>query len=624
MKAMGVGLFRFMGFLGVGFIVMGNISLKAQQANLPPEVINYADTVLYNGKILTADDAFSVVEAVAIRGGRFLAIGTKDRILPMAGPNTRQIDLKGKTVIPGIVDLHEHPFTEGMMYAWHRKWIPEIPMREYGEEWLNADEVLKGIRLAVARAKPGDLVIIPRTYVQQGIQGGGGMGKSMCQVVSLQQIDEISGDVPVFFIGIVNLSAFAVNSKAASLIKPFIKGNDPVFRQEGKACLATGGDIDGVLPPSVQAVNDFIYWATPLEQQLEDYRKASREISSRGITLAKEHTALPLTTGIRELWARGELTVRMRMPMPLTPVLSGNTVQIPPEDAETLFRRIGNMSGIGDDMLRFVGMRPPAVGGNMMGGDEWTFEPKTRPYPDRWGNPSPYGGRVGEGGKEAFRGREALVQAVRFGWDVSADHTVGDRAVHEVLLAFKEGLQNQIVKRPNQHLTINHTPNARLDDIKLMKQLGVNVSIGSWHVLAKPMLEAGLMEYGTERVNDMLPMQSYIKEGMKPALEGDTFDYPTFWRLEKAITKKDDTYHRVWNPKEAVTRRQALLMATNWPAIQIGENDRLGTIEPGKYADLVILDKDYMTVPEDQIHTINPLVTILQGKVVYEVEGGLK
>jgi len=598
-------------------------SLQAQ-TNLPPELVHYADMVLYNGKILTADEKFSSVEAVAIREGRILVTGKSDYILQMAGPKTLRIDLKGKMVIPGIVDLHEHPFTEGMMYAWNHKWLPELPIREYGEEWTDGNEVLKGIRSAVAKAKPGEFVMIPRTYVQQGIAGGGGIGKSVCQVVTLKQIDEASGDVPVFFIGIVNLTAFAVNSKAATLIKPLIKGNDPVFREEGKACLATGGDIDGILPPSVQAVNDFIYWSRPLEEQLADYREASHFISSRGITLAKEHTALPLTTGIRELWARGDLTVRMRMPYPLTPVVSGNTVQIPPEDAETLFRRIGNMSDIGDDMLRFLGIRPPAVGGNMMGGDEWTFDPKVRPYPDRWGNPSPYGGRPGEGGKEAFRGREAMVQAVRYGWNVSADHVVGDRAVHEVLLAFQEGLENQLVKRPNQHLTINHTPNARLDDIKLMKQLGVDASIGSWHVFAKPMLEAGLIEYGTERIAHMLPMQSYITEGMKPALEGDTFDYPTFWRLEKAITKKDDTYQRTWNPSEAVTRQQALWMVTSWPALQIGEEKKLGTIEAGKYADLVVIDRDYMTVPEDSIHEIKILMTILGGKIVHEVEGAVR
>ncbi len=112
--------------------------------------------------------------------------------------------------------------------------------------------------------------------------------------------------------------------------------------------------------------------------------------------------------------------------------------------------------------------------------------------------------------------------------------------------------------------------------------------------------------------------------GLKPALEGDTFDYPTFWRHEKAITKKDDKYGRVWNPDEAVTRKEALWMTTNWPAYHLGEQDKLGTIAVGKLADLLVIDRDYMTVPEDEISEIQPVMTITGGKVVYEVEGGLK
>lgn len=625
MKTFGWGVWRSLpGAALLGAVMTSTAGfLAAQQASLPPEVIAYADSVFYNGKILTADDNFTVVEAVAIRGGRFLAIGKSDRILAMAGPQTRKMDLKGKTVIPGIVDLHQHPFTEGMMQVWNEKWLPEIPIRKYGQEWRSVEEALKGVEGAVARAKPGELVMIPRTYVSEGRASEGGIGRNVCQQMTLAQLDAISPNTPVFFMGIVNLSAFAVNSKAAELIKPLLPPGASVFRQEGKPCLATGGDIDGVLPPSVQAVNDFIYWATPLEDQMATYRAASQVISSRGITLAKEHTALPLLTGIRELWSRGELTVRLRMPFPLTPALSGQTVQIPAQDAETLFRRIGNLSGVGDDLLRFVGVRPPAVGGNMVGGDVWTIDPKINPYPDRWGNPSPYGGREGEGGAEAFRGREALVQAVRYGWDVSADHTVGDRAVAEVVKAFEEGLKNQVVKRPNQHLTINHTPLARPQEIQRMRELGISASIGSWHILQDAMLDAALLHQGTERVNNMLPMKSYITLGMKPALEGDTFDYPTFWRMEKAITKKDDKYKRVWNPKERVTREEALWMCTNWPAYHIGEEKKIGSIEAGKYADLVVIDRDYMTTPEDQIHQIQTLLTVLEGKVVYEAAGGL-
>ncbi len=368
----------FLLFIAICLVVAGFPvhRLEAQQTNLPPEIIAYADTVLYNGKILTADDGFNVVEAVAIRDGKFLAVGTTDRIVPMAGPNTRKIDLGGRTAMPGIIDLHQHPFTEGMMNYWDNKWLPEIPRRVYGQDWINAEEAVAGIKGAVERAKPGEMVMIPRTYVQEGIAGGGGKGKNFCELVTLAEIDAVSGDTPVFFLGIVNLSAFAVNSKAASLIQPFLPEGVAVFREEGKACLATGGDI--------------------------------------------------------------------------------------------------------------------------------------------WGKASPYGGREGEGGeKEAFRGREAMVQAVRFGWDVSADHTVGDRSVHEVLKAFEEGLDSQLVKRPNQHLTINHTPLVRLEDIQKMKELGVIASIGSWHILFPPMLEAALAHQGVERVHNMLPDEELHHYGIE-------------------------------------------------------------------------------------------------------------
>ena len=82
-----------------------NYRLEAQQAGLPPEVVHYADVVLYDGKILTVDENFTIADAVAIRDGKFLAVGTTDRVLPLAGPKTRRIDLKGKMALPGFVDV---------------------------------------------------------------------------------------------------------------------------------------------------------------------------------------------------------------------------------------------------------------------------------------------------------------------------------------------------------------------------------------------------------------------------------------------------------------------------------------------------------------------------------------
>src|SRR3990172_8892124 len=182
----------------VGWMAM--VRLEAQQTGLPPEVLHYADTVLYNGKILTADEKFTIVEAVAIRDGKFLAVGPTARILPMAGPNTRRIDLRGRTVVPGIIDLHQHPFTEQMMKFWREKWVKNEPA------WTTPEEALEGIKRVAEKAKPGEMVLLPRIAIGGGqyeySESGGAIQRSFCEIFTLQQIDSVSPNTPIFFIGL--------------------------------------------------------------------------------------------------------------------------------------------------------------------------------------------------------------------------------------------------------------------------------------------------------------------------------------------------------------------------------------------------------------------------------------
>jgi predicted amidohydrolase YtcJ len=189
----------------------------------------------------------------------------------------------------------------------------------------------------------------------------------------------------------------------------------------------------------------------------------------------------------------------------------------------------------------------------------------------------------------------------------------------EVLKAFDQGLKTQVVKRPNQRLTINHTPMARHEDILKMKELGVQTSIGPWHLFFPPQADTAVYQYG-EAVQEMVPVKSYIQAGLKPALEGDSFDYPPFHWMGKAITR-EDSKGRIFNLKEKISRQEALWMSTNWPAYHIGEEKKIGTIEPGKLADMVVVDAEYMTIPEDEIENMDAVMTILGGKVVYEAEG---
>ncbi len=206
-------------------------SLEAQQADLPPEVIAYADTVLHNGKILTADDNFSMAEAVAIRDGKFLAVGPSQRILRMAGPKTRRIDLRGKTAVPGIIDVHQHPFTEGIMAYWVAKnqvpWEGRLPEmnemeRQIGVGWTDGAMALRDIKRATDAAKPGEILIIPQAW---------GRGVNLCQVTTLAQVDAVSPNNPVIFIGYVNVWPYAINSKAANVVG--LPVGPPTFTDQG-------------------------------------------------------------------------------------------------------------------------------------------------------------------------------------------------------------------------------------------------------------------------------------------------------------------------------------------------------------------------------------------------------
>ncbi len=119
----------------------------------------------------------------------------------------------------------------------------------------------------------------------------------------------------------------------------------------------------------------------------------------------------------------------------------------------------------------------------------------------------------------------------------------------------------------------------------------------------------------------MLPIKSYLDMGIRASLEADIIKAPDglpLWKIEKAVARKDDQ-GQVWGPQEKITRQQALWMSTIYPAEACGDGEKMGNIQVGKIADLVVLGDDYMTVPEDEISKIPVLMTVLGGKVVYEL-----
>jgi len=197
-------------------LMFGPFLFVSQAQDLPPEVLRYADTILYNGQVLTMDrdqPPITVVEAVAIREGRIMAVGESDRILKMAGPNTVKVDLQGKGVIPGIVDTHSHPNS----YA----------LRHYRDEVTPAYiEYLEGqkIRFATVRWDSKENTLADFKNVAANVPDGywiyttSRLNPVVLEETTRYDLDEVTPDHPVY-VKIGNAQFGLANSKMLDIVK---------------------------------------------------------------------------------------------------------------------------------------------------------------------------------------------------------------------------------------------------------------------------------------------------------------------------------------------------------------------------------------------------------------------
>jgi predicted amidohydrolase YtcJ len=276
------------------------------------------------------------------------------------------------------------------------------------------------------------------------------------------------------------------------------------------------------------------------------------------------------------------------------------------------------MDGLGDDMLALSGVMM-SVADFIFGDGGWTWERyqgetegtrKHGPYGYKWWLDDEQSDRVN------------MVLATKYGWSILGTHTAGDRAASAHLDAYAEGKADPVYKNSRQVLSIDHGPmlTERYGHLTKMKELGVIPSIAMKYLFVDA--KRGINAHGADRVNEMTPFRSLIDAGLKPVFEADLGGAPYFhplWQMEKALTRVDENGYVV-GAKEKVSRQEALWMYTNWARYYTGDDDRLGIIEPGRLADLVVLDGDFMTVPADQISEIPVDMTFVGGNVIYDSE----
>ncbi len=564
-------------------------SAWAQREGLPPQVVAFPDMVLYNGKIVTMDDRSTnpvpgtIVRALAIRDGKILATGNDQEILALAGPKTQRIDLEGRTVIPGLIDTHSHLHDYALRH-WGRVAGIKQPIAVRGE---TLDQFLDGIKKGIEKAR-GEIKAdewiefqLPREalpFIREG-------------EISRKILDEHAPDHPVL---VACGTTALVNGKAIEVVENFYRSSiveDALDKQTGVATFGT--EFIRAVPAEVQLKGR-------IEPLVEVIRKELEEWAAFGITTFSSHINVPSHVNVY-----AELSRRGQMPIRFAWTHRSGTLFNP--EASGFYRRVGDMAGVGTDYLWNIGVTVGHLDQSYPGvctSISARPEIKKREL------------CVGEPGM--FK-RGVMLDMVRSGLRITGTHIAGDRALDNFLEIIKEGSAMAGIGlegiRAKQHVIDHCTLSPRPEQHEELKRLGITMSCGPKYI---PNSERVLRDYGERYISWVVPAKSLIESGVKTVWEIDDHEVAekgAFHYLELLVARKVDG--KVWAPQERVDRTIALKMATTWASEYILREQVLGTLEPGKWADLLVLNRDYFSVAEDEIHAVRPLMTVVGGRIAY-------
>ncbi|HEV8345139.1 MAG TPA: amidohydrolase family protein [Vicinamibacterales bacterium] len=604
-------------------VVLCLLSAHLLAAQTPPELIAYPSLVLYNGKVLTVDERFTVAEAVAVRDGRILAVGSTDQIKRLAGPETRAIDLAGRTVVPGFIDSDgDNAFAGGDLYK-DTMVNGKVGTKVRGD---SVAEMLKQVAALVREAAPASPV-----FVRMADEWVAELSK-----LRAKDLDAIAPGNPLMLSlssseGIVNTQMLD-RAFAAGLPRDHI---GVVKDRDGKPTGQLFGAGIGFVGWNLRD------WPELTDTAFQEQEQINDRFLRAGVTTVTGHASGYTVTLMSQLFHQGRLNLRIR---PDLDFARQNPLAV------QFLRRTPNLVNfsLGDGLVRIVGAAVGPVDGASDDGGILTNEPKVRVHAtvggsptgtNKWTGTSFTGWHWGDLSPAQRAQTEAgtLFLLRKHGWNIGGNHNMGSQATTVVLqtLADAEKQPDIKVKTMLGRNALDHNVIWDQTSIALAKQMGDKVTFGLNSEIWSPRVVRGdemlFAQYG-ERLATMQPVKDLVAAGIPVHFEGGKPDEPPLWRVERFVTRvaryatrserarraSTPERNRVWGPEQAVDRRQALRMVTRDAAFFIGEEKMLGSIEKGKYADLVVLNGDYLAVADDRIDELEPVLTIVGGKVVFE------
>jgi predicted amidohydrolase YtcJ len=508
--------------------------------------------VLTGGKVVTVDARFSIAEAVAVTANRISAIGTTKEILALAGPRTTRIDLAGKTVIPGLIDNHMHLVRAGATWQREVRW-DGIPSRQ---------QALDLLRERVMSVKPGEWIYNLGGWTLDQFADDS-------HPFTREELDGVAPDHPVFLQASYYRGYF--NTRAAQALG--LDGGG-VRLQPDHVDEAALRSVAARLPVATGAALE-----SSTRQMLRDLNRAGlTTVGSAGC----ESDAMPIYHG----WSdRGQLDMRVFCIWGMAPAT--------PEQVSEALPRVPNYR------VRFT--EDPFVDYTAYG--ETVYGPLHDPMFVRASDPQP-------ADLAQWRRVATEVAKARLPLHVHANLT-------NTISAFLD--QIELIDRdyPIQELrwTLAHVNQIDATHLARMKKLGMSAAVHPWAVIN------GLINQNVfgRAALEMAPLKTVQASGVRWGLGSDgtrANQIRPFQTLSWAVTGRMVGGEVVLRESQRLSREQALVAHTRGNAYLLFQEKNLGSIEVGKLADLVVLDRDYLTVPADQIKDIVSVRTIVNGRIV--------
>jgi hypothetical protein len=564
--------------------------LVAQSATMTLARAQDADLVLHNGKIVTVDEKFTIAEGLAVKGDRILAVGTSAEMLKLAGPRTGKIDLKGKTVLPGLADSHVHP-TAASVYEFDHP-VPEME---------TIADVLAYIGSRAAALEKGKWIVVRQVFITRLRDQ---------RYPTRKELDQVAPEHPVLFATGPDASVNSLALKLSGIDRDFkiTDGGTGYIEHDPET-----GEPTGILRSSTRIVKSESSGSPAGEAEKRDrLKQLLADYNAVGITSIADRDAgdeaVELYKSLRE---RGGLSCRVFLNYSVD-------AQAPIEKIEERIRKAAaSPLHQYDNRLWLRGIKCYLDGG-MLTGSAYMRQP--------WGvsaiysitDPNYRGLLYIQPDKLKAIAKLALENDLQM-----TAHTVGDGAVHSLVDAYA-AINDELPVRERRPC-ITHCNFMSREAIEKMEKLGVVADLQpAWLWLDGKTL---LAQFGNERLEYFQPYKTLFERGVVIGGGSDHMQkigslrsvnpYNPFLGMWITLARLPRRADKPLHPEQRLTRAQAIRLYTINNAFLTFEEKEKGSLEKGKLADFIVLRQDILTCPEDAVKDIEVAATYLGGRLIY-------